>query len=71
MKTKSIQIDRRKCQYCGKCASVCPKGVFGEKTGLFRKVVQIIKPQACIGCFSCLAVCPNQAITEIKHNFIL
>lgn len=66
MRTKHIQVDNSKCQYCGKCVSACPKGVFEEKTGLFKKTVLIADPDACIGCFTCVMICPNKAISPIK-----
>lgn len=66
MRTKNIKVDLNKCQYCGNCVTVCPKGVFKEKTGLFKKTVLLVDPDACIGCFSCVMACPNKAITPIK-----
>lgn len=57
------EIDEAQCDYCGKCAEVCQYhaiAVLGKKTLVF--------PQLCHGCGSCMAQCPNQAISELQNR---
>jgi MinD superfamily P-loop ATPase len=52
-------VDEGRCTYCGRCAEVCQYNaiaVLGKKTLVF--------PQLCHGCGSCMALCPEHAITE-------
>lgn len=52
-------VDEGRCTYCGRCAEVCQYNaiaVLGKKTLVF--------PQLCHGCGSCIALCPEHAITE-------
>ena len=54
-------VDEARCTHCGRCAEVCQYhaiAVLGQKTLVF--------PQLCHGCGSCIALCPEKAITEIS-----
>ena len=53
------EIDKEKCTYCKKCADICR-----------FKVIAVLKnnvlvfPELCHSCGGCMAVCPENAITE-------
>jgi NAD-dependent dihydropyrimidine dehydrogenase PreA subunit len=53
------RINRKKCKEARECIDVCPVDVFeldGDET-------VVANPADCIGCESCIAVCPEEAIT--------
>ncbi|MCL2344161.1 MAG: 4Fe-4S binding protein [Firmicutes bacterium] len=54
----SLTLDSGKCIGCGKCAEVCPHGVF-ELAG---KKAQIADRDACMECGACALNCPAGAI---------
>jgi ferredoxin len=56
----SIQIDEQKCTVCGLCVTVCK----GAPLLLSDNKIQVDQSQlfGCIGCGSCMAICPNDAI---------
>jgi MinD superfamily P-loop ATPase len=57
------QVDKTKCNYCGKCAEVCQFhaiAVLGKNTLVFH--------QLCHGCGSCTLICPQEAIRETPRN---
>lgn len=47
-----------KCNMCGECVKVCPKGIFqkGDK-------IKVINAQNCILCMKCVDVCGSRALT--------
>lgn len=48
------------CISCGRCARVCPSGVFTQaKKG---ETVSVSKPENCIRCGHCVAACPAAAV---------
>lgn len=54
-----VTVDNEKCTGEGKCAEICPVEVFkveGDKCVPFQA-------DLCEGCESCIAECPNEAIT--------
>ena len=53
------RIDSEKCKRHFDCIDVCPTDVF-EKDG---KEPIVANPADCVGCESCIAVCPAEAIT--------
>lgn len=55
----SIQIDREKCNGCGKCRRVCPGSLlYQDDSGK----TEIRYPRECWGCTSCVKECNRQAI---------
>ena len=57
------EIDERKCTYCKKCAEICrfrAIAILEEATLTF--------PELCHSCGGCLAVCPEDAISETDRN---
>jgi adenylylsulfate reductase subunit B len=59
-----ITIDQEKCNGCGKCTRICPKGprIYGtiEVNGKREGVVK--DPRFCLGCTTCIGSCPTGAI---------
>lgn len=51
-------IDRDKCQGCGLCVSVCPRGGLV----IVDRVVTFVRTVECDYGATCEAVCPNNAI---------
>ncbi|MCD7775303.1 MAG: 4Fe-4S binding protein [Clostridiales bacterium] len=56
----SIRINENKCVSCQRCSEVCPGGLIdiNAKTGK----AQILYPEDCWGCTSCLKECSTGAI---------
>jgi MinD superfamily P-loop ATPase len=53
------EIDKEKCDYCGKCAAICAYkaiAVWGKQVMTFT--------QLCHGCGACSYICPRRAILE-------
>jgi MinD superfamily P-loop ATPase len=53
------EVDKEKCDYCGKCAAVCAYkaiAVWGKQVMIFA--------QLCHGCGACSYICPKKAIKE-------
>ena len=48
----------RTCNQCGACAEVCPADAIPKN----QRGVYEIDPELCIGCMSCLSVCPNGVV---------
>lgn len=63
MATK-IQINDTTCIDCGKCARVCPSGVFAHQDAVNGMSVE--SKQNCISCGHCISVCPTDSIA---HNY--
>jgi len=57
-----VYVDSDRCDGCEECARYCPVDVFD----MFHKA-QPVRPQDCLGCGTCVAVCKSEAviITEI------
>ncbi len=53
------RIDPKKCKQHGECVDVCPVNVFEAEDN----EVVVANPADCLGCESCIAVCPEEAIT--------
>lgn len=53
------QIDREKCNFCGKCADICQfKAIAVIPNGV------LLFEELCHGCGGCQYICPQKAITE-------
>lgn len=57
-----VHVDPDKCDSCEECLKMCPVGVFE-----MRDKAIPVRPQYCLGCLTCTAVCQPKAIivTEI------
>jgi MinD superfamily P-loop ATPase len=56
-------IDRGKCDYCGKCADVCEYNAIAV-----LKDNVLVFPELCHGCGACGFLCPKGAIKEIDRQ---
>ncbi|MCL2156313.1 MAG: ferredoxin family protein [Leptospirales bacterium] len=54
----TLSLSAEKCTGCGKCAEVCPHGVFDMNE---RKAL-IAKKDLCMECGACALNCPTEAI---------
>jgi len=57
------EVDKTKCNFCGKCAQVC---AYNAIAVLKDKV--LVFPQLCHGCGGCALFCPEGAITEKERE---
>lgn len=57
-----VHVDQERCDGCQDCQHYCPVNVFD----VFHKA-QPVRPQNCLGCGTCVAVCKSKAVvlTEI------
>lgn len=53
-----VEIDYKKCKFCGKCISVCEEEVFKKENS---KII-VAYPEKCAYCYLCQSVCPSNAI---------
>jgi NAD-dependent dihydropyrimidine dehydrogenase PreA subunit len=64
--TDYVLLDRRQCEACWECVSVCPNGVLGAVSiGPHRHAV-VERPEDCTGCLACAKVCESGAL--IRHE---
>lgn len=57
------QIDKSKCDFCGKCAQVCVYNAIA----VLKQDVLVFK-ELCHGCGSCSFLCPRKAIREVNKE---
>jgi len=61
---KIIQIDEKKCNGCGACASACHEGAIGMVDGKAK----LLRDDYCDGLGDCLPACPAGAITFVERE---
>jgi len=59
MKKMPPKIDQEKCSGCGECVNACPVSVIEVN----NKKAKVTKPDDCVDCRACEAVCTTGAIT--------
>lgn len=59
-----IQIDDKKCNGCGACASACHEGAIGMINGKAR----LLRDDYCDGLGDCLPACPTGAISFVERE---
>lgn len=67
IKTEYLDIDTAKCTACGQCIEECSNEVLklvGIKILVNHRHIKVARPEECIGCFSCVEACPENAIRE-------
>lgn len=52
------------CKGCGICMDLCPTQTLGAKAD---GTVQVVSPETCIGCQSCVLHCPDFCI-EVREK---
>jgi MinD superfamily P-loop ATPase len=57
------EIDRSKCDYCGRCADIC---AYNALAVLKDRV--LVFPHLCHGCGGCALLCPQRAIKEVSRE---
>ncbi|MBF0501007.1 MAG: 4Fe-4S binding protein [Candidatus Riflebacteria bacterium] len=57
-----------KCNSCGRCIEVCPKGLFSRAGEDSRRVV-IDHSKGCCECLACIKQCPREAIDNIGRGW--
>ena len=57
------EIDKNKCNFCGKCAQVCAYNVIA----VLKKDILVFK-ELCHGCGACSYFCPQKAIKEVDKE---
>ena len=60
-----VYVEEDKCDGCQECNNYCPVNVFD----VFHKAYPV-RPQNCLGCRTCVAVCKSKAIV-ITSTFAL
>ena len=57
-----IKIIENKCDYCGTCASVCPKNCINVEEDDI-----IIDHKSCIDCDLCVYICPIEVLESVNE----
>jgi len=60
-----VWVSEDRCKACDKCVEVCPAGVLAmrpEKNSVLGAMIEVVTPEACIGCNECELTCPDFAI---------
>lgn len=61
----SVEVTSKLCKACLFCVKSCNQGVFEQGKDLNQQGYEYIvaaRPEDCIGCISCVGVCPDFAI---------
>ncbi len=53
---------------CNPCSSVCPKGSINMERGKITGLPWFDEEKGCIGCLSCVGICPGLAITLVDYR---
>ena len=65
-----VWVNEKRCKACSICVSYCPAGVLAmrdEPHAVLGEMVEVIKPDSCIGCNECELHCPDFAIMVAKR----
>jgi NAD-dependent dihydropyrimidine dehydrogenase PreA subunit len=61
----TLEFSTEKCDGCGRCREVCPRGVFAREDGAAR----VIGRDLCIECGACSLNCAAGALTVMGSRF--
>ena len=67
-----VWVDISRCKACDICVSRCPAGVLAmavEPRAVLGKTIEVVHPEACIGCRECELHCPDFAIYVAEKSF--
>lgn len=57
----TVHIEEAGCRDCGLCVEICPTDVFEEDGP--RQLAKVVRLDDCIGCTSCMYLCPSRCLT--------
>lgn len=70
-KNTPVWVDEQRCKACNICVSYCPAGVLAMRDdvhAVLGQMIEVVHPEACIGCSECEAHCPDFAIMVAKKS---
>jgi NAD-dependent dihydropyrimidine dehydrogenase PreA subunit len=62
----TVHIEEAGCRDCGLCVEICPTDVFEEDGP--KKLAKVVRQDDCIGCTSCVYLCPSRCLTVTAEN---
>lgn len=66
MITRTVRIDKEKCNGCGLCVKACHEGAMALVDGK----AELVKPNLCDGLGDCLPACPQNAISFVNRESV-
>ena len=66
--TQQITIDENACRACQFCVDECPTDVFAMDAAGDK--AQIVATENCLGCYSCIYLCPSLAIEHEGFHLV-
>ena len=66
MITRTVRIDRERCNGCGLCVKACHEGAMAIVDGK----AELVRPNLCDGLGDCLPACPQGAITFVEKDVV-
>lgn len=70
---KPVWVDVKRCKACDICVSLCPAGVLSmvpAPNSTLGQMIEVVTPEACIGCKDCELHCPDFAIFVAERSEI-
>jgi len=62
----TVHIEEAGCRDCGLCVEICPTDVFEEDGP--AKLAKVVRQDDCIGCTSCVYLCPSRCLTVTSDH---
>lgn len=63
-----VKIDPEACEWCEKCAEVCPYTAITKDRDVSGKEIAVVNEAVCKGCGACAPVCPEDAIDIVGYT---
>ena len=64
MITRTVRIDKKRCNGCGLCVKACHEGAMAIVDGK----AELVRPNLCDGLGDCLPACPQDAISFVEKD---